>query len=464
MLNFINRAEELNFLEERYKGKNFEFFVIYGRRRIGKTELIKAFLSDKPHIYLLCDKSGIDTNIDRFKKKIAECLNEPVIAATSPEEVFGYLKEKVKNKRFVVVFDEFSYLVERDASVPSLFQVVIDEILKNTDIFLIFCGSSVSMMEKGVLSHKSPLYGRKTAHLRISQIPFSYLHDFFPMNSIEKNIEFYSILGGIPFYLEKFSDKKKTFENAKEQILHKRGKLYEEVDFLLKEELREPDVYKTILSAVASGKTKVVEIANASKIKAHDMDKYLKVLIRLGILKKEIPVTEIKSKKSVYSIDDNFFNFYFSFCEPYKSDLEIGELNNAMARLKGGFSLYAGKKFEKFVQEEVLRKLGIMDIQKAGRWWGHYRDSENKRKEVEIDIVALNEKEKKILFAECKWQEKVDAEKIYNELVEKRELVEWHNNKRKEYYAIFAKSFRKKIKKENLMLFDLKELKKVFRV
>lgn len=463
MLKFIDRAEELNFLEQRYKGKDFEFFVIYGRRRIGKTELIKAFLSDKPHIYLLCDKSGIDNNIDRFKKKIAEYLGEPVIATNNIEEFFSYLKEKVNNRRFVIVFDEFSYLVEKNASVPSLFQVVVDEILKNTDIFLILCGSSISMMERGVLSHKSPLYGRKTAHMRIFPITFNYFHDFFPLNNMEKNIEFYSILGGVPFYLEKFSGDKKTFENAKEQILDKNGKLYEEIDFLLKEELREPDVYKTILNAIASGKTKVVEIANTSKIKTHDIDKYLKVLMRLGILKKEIPVTETKSKKSIYYIDDNFFDFYFSFYEPYKSDLGLGEFNNAMAKLKEGFSSYVGKKFEKFIQEEILRKLDIMEIQRAGRWWGHYRDSENKRNEVEIDIVALNEKNSEILFAECKWQENVDAEEIYNGLLGKKDFVEWHNRKRKERFAVFAKSFKKKIRQENLMLFDLNDMKRIFR-
>jgi len=241
ILKFINRNEELEFLEERYRRKNFEFFVIYGRRRVGKTELIKNFLKDKKNIYFLSDKSGTERNVERFKKKIAEYFNEPVIATNDIEEVFSYFVERIDEK-VVIVFDEFSYLLEKDDAISSIFQVICDELLKGKNIFLILCGSSISMMESEALSSKSPLYGRKTGHIKLIPIRFRYFKDFFPNNKIEKNIEFYAILDGIPFYLEKFSDKKSVFENIKEQILDKKGGLYEEVEFLLKEELREPDI------------------------------------------------------------------------------------------------------------------------------------------------------------------------------------------------------------------------------
>lgn len=463
ILKFIDRREELRFLEERYKTKNFEFFVIYGRRRVGKTELIKHFLKDKPHLYLLCDKSGLDRNIIRFKKKIAEYFEEPSIATNNLEEIFSYLIKKEKG--LIIVFDEFSYLVEKDSATPSMFQVVVDEVLKNTNIFLILCGSSISMMEEGVLSYKSPLYGRKTAHIRISPVSFNYFYDFFPLNNMEKNIEFYAVLGGVPFYLEKFSDKKSSLENIREQISDKKGKLYEEIDFLLKEELREPDVYKTILTAIAGGNTKVVEIANKSGIRVQDINKYLKVLIRLGIVKKEIPVTEKKGKKSIYSIDDNFFDFYFSFSEPHKSDLEIGEMKNIEDDLKNKFTSFVGKKFEKLIREEILRKIDIVKAEKIGRWWG-YRKENNERKTVEIDIVVLNEKTKEILFCECKWQNKINANTIMKELLEKSKYVEWYNKNREENYAIFAKSFSNKIKKfgeRTVYCFDLEDIEKILR-
>ena len=456
---FVNRTEELSFLEERYKNKNFEFFVIYGRRRVGKTELIKNFLKDKEHIYFLCDKSGTERNVQRFKKSIAEFLKEPIIESNDLEEIFSYLAKKIKNK-IIIVLDEFSYLTEKDSAISSVFQVICDEILKKENIFLILCGSSISMMEEGVLSYKSPLYGRKTAHIKLLPIKFKHFKEFFPSNEIEKNIEFYAILDGIPFYLEKFNDKISLLKNIDEQMLSKKGQFYEEIDFLLREELREPDVYKTILDAIASGKTKVVDIANKSRIKVQDIDKYLKTLIRLGIIKKENPITEVKSKKSSYLIDDNFFNFSFLFLEPNKSKIEIGELESTEEKIKIEFSAFVGKKFERLIKNEILPLINIIDIQKIGKWWGYKREN-NERKVIEIDIVALNEKTKEILFVECKWKEKVNALGIINELAGKSKYVNWYNETRRESYAIFAKSFDKKIEEFNgkkVYCFNLKDI------
>jgi AAA+ ATPase superfamily predicted ATPase len=415
---------------------------------------------------LLCDKSGTERNIYRFKRKIAEYLKEPIIETNDLEEIFSHLMGRIKNKKIIIVFDEFSYLVEKDNTIPSQFQVIIDDILKQTNNFLILCGSSISMMEKGVLSYKSALYGRKTAHIKLRDIPFHSFNDFFPSNNIEKNIEFNAVLGGVPFYLEKFSDKKNTFDNIKDQIFGKNGQLYEEVDFLLKEELREPDVYKSILSAIASGQTKVVEIANRSGIKVHDMDKYLKVLIRLGIVKKETLITRTKSKKTIYSIDDNFFSFSFVFSEPFRSNLEIGDTKIVEEKLNQDFNAFTGKKFEKFIREEIIQKLDIIQPQKIGRWWGNYRDQEaNARRDIEIDVIALNSNTNEILFGECKWIDNVDGKDLLKKLIEKTEYVEWPNKRknRREYYIIIAKSFKKKSTEKNVFYFDLKDIEKLLR-
>jgi AAA+ ATPase superfamily predicted ATPase len=259
---------------------------------------------------------------------------------------------------------------------------------------------------------------------------------------------------------------KTIFDNIREQIFDKKGHLYEEIDFLLKEELREPDVYKSILTALAAGQTKVVEIANTSGIKVHDIDKYLKVLMRLGIIKKENPITKVKSKKTTYSIDDNFFSFSFLFTEPHKSNLEIGEIEVTEEKLHQNFNTFVGRRFEKLIREEILQKLDIFTSQKIGRWWGHYRDEiTNTRREIEIDIVALNENTKEILFGECKWQINVDGNQVLKELKEKINYFEWpyKHKSRKEYYLIIAKSFKKKIMEKNVYYFDLKDLEKVLR-
>lgn len=458
-LKFIDRKKEIAFLNGRYSDKGFDMIIIYGRRRIGKTELIKEFIKNKPHIYFLCDKKGTERNVIRFKKKISSFLDEPVVATNDLEEIFSYLLKKTEGKS-VIVFDEFSYLVEKDKDIPSVFQVVIDELLSKQNLTLILCGSSVSMMIQGALSYKSPLYGRKTGHINLQEIDFKHLYDMFPKKKTKEIVETYAILGGVPFYLEKVSSSKSVFENIDENIVSKDGKLYEETDFLLKTELREPDVYKAIIEAVANGATKVVEIANKSGIKARDIDKYLKTLIRLGILKKSIPVTETKSKRSVYSVEDNFFDFWFRFCEPYKSDLELGEKRIVKESIKKNFNIYAGKKFEELIRKHT--HVFFPDFQKTGKWWGYYREK-SERKTAEIDIVGLNKQKKEVLFAECKWKDNVNAEKVFSELKKKSEFVMWNKDKRKEYYAIFARSFRKKIKQKNTYCYDLQDFEKTIK-
>ncbi len=457
MFLFIDREEELDFLEERYRQHSFDFIVIYGRRRIGKTELIKNFIKDKPHIYMLCNKAGTSANISGFKREVAKFVREPEIASGNLEEIFSYLSEKAKDK-LVIVLDEFSYLVEKDDAVPSLFQGVIDEVLKTKNLMLIICGSSISMMES-LLGYKNPLYGRKTGHMKIDFLKFRYLKEFFPQNTLEENIKTYAILGGVPFYLEKFDAGRSALDNARKEIFSKKGRLYEEVEFLLKEEFREPDIYKGILSAIAQGNAKVADIANKTGIKASDMDRYLKILMVLGIIRKEIPVTERKSKKTLYTIDDNFFDFYSMFFEPYRSEIELGELSNLEETLKKNFNAYTGKKFENLIRKEAIRKISPFPISKVGRWWGFYREKEQ-RKELEIDIVALNEETKKILFCECKWQDRMNAEKILNELKEKAKYVNWHNETREEYYAVVAKSFA--LKTKQALCVDLGDIEKIF--
>lgn len=463
-LKFVNRKEELEFLEERYRLSSFEFFVIYGRRRVGKTELIKEFVQKKPHLYFLCDRGGTQNNLSRLRKKVGEFLEEPPLASENWEELFTHLVKRVKEKKMpklIIAFDEFSYLVEKDDAVPSFFQVIIDEILKPENIMLILLGSSVSMMEKGVLSSKSPLYGRKTAHLRVEPIKFRHYPLFFPDNDFKKNLEFHAVLGGVPFYMIQFSESKNTFLNINEEILSRRGHLYEEIDFLLKEEFREPAVYRNIMEAVNSGCSKLVEIANKSNIPVQDMDRYLKSLMNIGLLHREVPITEKNSKRSVYSIKDNFFRFWFYFCEPFKSNLALGELSLIQKKINGNFNHFVARCFEEVIRNEYFQLI-FPDFKQVGGWWGHWREN-GQRKELEIDFCAINDESKKILFGECKWQEKVDAKKVLAELKEKATHVDWHNQQRKESYAIFAKSFKEQVKMENVHLFDLRDLNQILK-
>ncbi|OPY26018.1 MAG: Archaeal ATPase [Methanocella sp. PtaU1.Bin125] len=458
-LKFVDRVSELDMLNRAYAEDGFHFIVIYGRRRVGKTELLKQFIKDKDAIYFLCDKSGTANNMDRFKRMVAEHLDEPAIETDEPEKIFSYIARKA-NPGTVLIFDEFAYLMEKDDAIASIFQRVIDEVLKNTNMMLVVCGSSMSMMLDGVLAHKSPLYGRKTNHALINPMRLTDINELLPSNTLEENIRAYSVLGGIPYYLNKFRDGVDTIENVRTQILDKNGALYEETDFLLREELREPDIYKTIVTAVASGTTRVTEIANKCRMKPQDLDRYLKVLRRLGIIKRECPITDRKSKKTIYVIDDNFFAFWFRYCEPRKADLEIGDPTVVMQRLEKDFHAFVGRGFEKIAREEMLRKLYPGAYTDIGRWWGHYRDGDQ-RKEIEIDILGLNPEKIVAGFFECKWQDLSEAEarKILDDLREKARYVEWHNGDRKETFGIFARSITKKesLRRDGFLAFDLRD-------
>jgi len=462
---FVNRERELKFFNDKYRSKGFDFIVIYGRRRVGKTELVKQFIKDKKNIYFLADKRGTEFNIDRFKQKISEFLDEPRVELDTLEAVFSYLLKKIGDQRLIICIDEFSYLIEKDDSIPSVFQLIIDEILNKSNIMLILLGSSVSLMENGVLSSKSPLYGRRTGQFKIEPLSFSNILEFFPNRELSENVLLYSVFGGIPFYLNKI-DNGAALDNIKSLILKKGEILYEEIDFLLKEELREPSTYKSILEAIASGCSKIGEISNKAKVETRDIDKYLKVLINLGYVEKEISPTEKeKSKKTIYRIKDNFFKFWFKFCSPKLSELEIGREGEVFSFIKNNLNSFVGIIFEE-ICKEFLGKNRIFEYKKVGRWWG-YKRIDNKREEIEIDICAVNEKTKEILFGECKWQDNVNVESIMKDLREKIEYVEWNNEKRKESYAVFAKSFSKKIDEfegKKIYCFDLKDIEKRLKI
>ena len=230
---FVNREKELKFLADKYRSKGFDFIVIYGRRRVGKTELVKQFIKDKRNIYFLADKRGTEFNINRFKEKISELLDEPRVELETFEEVFSHLLKKIGGERLIICIDEFSYLIEKDDSIPSVFQLIIDEILNKSNIMLILLGSSVSLMESGVLSSKSPLYGRRTGQFKIEPLSFANVLEFFPNRELSENAVIYAVFGGIPFYLNKV-DSKSVLENIKSLILKKGEILYEEIDFLHK--------------------------------------------------------------------------------------------------------------------------------------------------------------------------------------------------------------------------------------
>lgn len=445
MIMFINRQNELNKLLEISKSKKAELVILYGRRRVGKSRLLIQFAKKTDALYLLADVS----------KNILDVLSTQVkdefVKFGTWEDFFDFL---YRSRHKIIIIDEFQYLYQINKAWPSMLQRWWEKI-KETDKKIILCGSIISTIYKISKGYGSALYGRKTYEMQINPLKFKFIKGFLPNYSLEELVQVYSILGGVPRYLEEFDSKFSIDYNIRKKILDKTCFLYNEPVNLLFEEFRDPAPYISILLAITQGYTKFAEISEVSKIESHKLPKYLLVLERVGLIEKEIPVTEkkIKVKTTRYKIKDNFYKFWFGFVFRNKSMLEQGlekEVSNSIRKV---FNQYVGSCFEDICRELIL-DLKIFKCDKIGKWW---------HKDKEIDIVALNEQTKQILFAECKWQDKVNAEKVLKKLKEKSQNVEWYNDKRKEYYAIFAKGFKERVKEPNLFLFDLNDLKKVLK-
>lgn len=448
---FINRKEELKALEERWKSPKAEFMVLYGRRRVGKTELIEHFLKNKKGIRLLGRTETEKSNLERFSKDLSELFKEEHIKINpfqSWDAFFSLIASKAEKERIAIAIDEFPYLIDASKPIPSVLQDWWDRKLKNSNIFLILCGSSISMMVGKVLSHKSPLYGRRTGQIKVEPMGFFSACEFFNKFTAKELVYAYSILGGTPGYLLEFDEKKSIRDNIKDSFLRKDKFLFQDAEFVLKEELKEPKFYFAILRAIAIGKTTIGDIMNETGLQKGIVGKYLSVLAELDLVKREIPVTEKqphKSRKGIYILKDNFYRFWFNFVSPNIEEIEQNRQDMILSsKIMPELDHYTSYIFEK-ICAEWLWKLALFDYEKVGKWWD---------KEQEIDIVAVAGK--RILFAECKWQDNVDARKLLEELKVKAKLVEWHNNGREESYALFARSFKSKIEG----CFDLKDLEK----
>jgi hypothetical protein len=454
-MKFIDRERELNNLKAWWASKDAQLIVIYGRRRIGKTELIKRFIKDKPHIYFIAQQISEAENLKTLGKIVGEYFDDMILKEKGFDNwstFFEYLKKHVK-ERLIIAIDEFPYLAESNKGISSVFQAGWDEHLKELPIFLILCGSSMAMMEREVLSFKAPLYGRRTGQLRLKPFSFFEASEFFSGLSFEDRLLYYSVLGGNPSYLSRVNPKKSWEENIVSLILSPASPLYSEVEFLLHEELREPRNYFSILKAIALNKTRISEIVNETGFDKSILHKYLFVLEDLQLIQKEYPVTEknpLKSKKGLYRLQDQYFKFWFRYVLPNKSRLEEGREDLVLEIIRNDITSLVAENYEQVAREILSRdQTKIFSFDRLGRWWD---------RNEEIDLVALNEKEKKILLGEVKWSNKPVGLNILEELKRKSSLIDWERSKRKEYYCLFSKSgftetIIKQAREERILLF-----------
>lgn len=435
---FIGRERELRALDKMYASGKFEFAVIYGRRRVGKTALINHFINDRKAIYFMGVESSEKQNLENFSRSIIEYTSE--ISAegmfSSFQTALEYAFRLAENERLVLVIDEYPYVARASKSLASTLQLLIDKYKDNSKLMLILCGSSMSYMEDNVLAYKAPLYGRRTAQLKI--LPFDFEETCRCLTNMEDEDKalIYGVVGGTPQYLLQIDDRLSVEENIKETFLNPVSFLFEEPINLLKQEVREPAIYTAVITAVAQGATRMSEIATKVGANTSVCSVYLKNLIDLGIIKKEMPYGEKASKKSIYVIEDNMFRFWYRFVLENNSIIMRGAADIVYRRISPEFSDYMGSVFEEICKQYLWKTLisGRTPIQfsSMGRWWGN---NPVEKKQVEINIAAEQDKDT-ALFGECKWRnEKLDTE-VLDALILKSELFPYKNK----FYYLFSKS------------------------
>lgn len=435
-MEFINREYELEVLRRAYLEEKSQFIVLYGKRRVGKTSLVKEFAKDLPHIYFLADKATEKDQLQSLSERVGLLFNDEFLLSRgfgTWNEFFRYLKGKGK---VVIIIDEFPFLVESNRAIPSLFQKGWDEELKESGIYLLLLGSSIGMMESEVLNYKSPLFGRRTGQMLVTPLDYWHARKFFPDKSPDEFMLMYAMLGGTPAYLLQFDPTVDLWSNIRNRMLVPEAYLFSEPEFILREELREPRNYFAILRAISMGKTRSSEIINETGFEKSLVGKYLSVLTELKIIRREVPVTENsfeKSKKGIYVMDDNFFRFWFAFVFPNKSFIEERELDYLIEKkIKPRLDIFTSLTFEEVSRSYVKKGyLGDLKFNQVGRWW---------TKDAEIDIVALNEDGNSVLFGEVKWSINMVGIDVLADLKRKAVLVEWGRDGRKEYFALFSRS------------------------
>lgn len=383
-------------------------------------------------------ESNAKQNLENFSKNIMECSHglQADTAFLSFQAALEYVFQMAEKERLILAVDEYPYVARTSKSLASTLQLLIDKYKDTSKLMLILCGSSMSYMEDHVLAYKAPLYGRRTAQMKILPFDFEDTCRYFKNFSDEDKALIYGIVGGTPQYLLQLDDKLSISDNIKNTFLNPASSLYEEPENLLKQEVREPALYNAIITAIANGASRMVEISTKVGEDTSVCATYLKNLIALGLVQKETPYGEKASRKSVYTIDDNMFRFWYRFVPANNSIIARGAADLVYKRIEPCLSDYMGKVFEEICKQYLWKLLlsgkSPVEFTKLGRWWG---TDPKEKKQTEIDIMGEQDKDT-ALFGECKWtNEKVDAG-VLETLVKRSQLFHYKNTR----LYLFSKS------------------------
>lgn len=426
---FIGRKAELEVLEKMYASDTFEMLVLYGRRRVGKSTLIKEFIEGKRSAYFLAEKSDLHRNVAVWSKRVIESFEPQLSGAMLPDidSLFSFIGEQSSSERTIIVIDELPFLATADPGFLSMLQGAIDENWSKKNMFLIICGSSVSFMEDEVLSEKSPIFGRRTGQLQLK--PFDYLEsaEFVPMYSYEEKAICYAVTGGIAKYLSLFDPQKNLDENIINLFFTSTGYLHEETQNLLSQEFRSIASYNDVVRTIAGGTVKISEIADKANMAQPMASHIVSNLVQIGIASKDNAITDENNKKKVqYTLKDGMFRFWYRFVPDALSMIELGKGEDYYYRnVKPKLHEYMGVEFEKMCQYHAIRmssndNIGC-EIMKVGKWWG---SDPITKLPTDIDVVGIDPLEHKAVLGECKFRNEPMDKAIYEDLRQKYRLID----------------------------------------
>lgn len=440
---FFGREDELRALEDACHRDGFQMAVVYGRRRIGKTTLLREFCKDKKSVFFTAIKTTVPRNTELFARTALEQLAPELSGSLFPsfDSLCAFLGEKCKNERIIVVIDEFPYFEKKSGAISSTLQKAIDEQWQFGNMFFIVCGSSISFMEDEVLSQKSPLFGRRTMQLKLEALDYRQVASFLPSWSRHDQAVVYGVTGGVPKYLSLFDEHRSLDENLVALYFSKTGYLYEEADNLLSQEFRDVDIYGRIIEAVASGASQLTEIADKAAIPSQNVTHILNNLMETNIVTRLRAITEEHNKKKThYVLSDDMLRFWYRFVPDAVGAIEIGHGDVFYERnVRPYLSAFMGSVFEKMCRYYTLLQ-GITgafkcSVTQVGTWWG---TNPAIKEETDIDVVGLDKHSKEALIGECKFKAEPLDKKVYDSLVERTGLL--HEHYRVVQYLFFSAS------------------------
>ena len=437
----IDRGAELERINEALHRENTQFIVIYGRRRIGKSELIKRIVKVRHKaIYFLSDTSSETVQRAAFSKVVASVIDGfDKVIYPDWESLFRSFNNQL-SERMLVCLDEFPYLVKSCDALPSIIQKLLNEKILKFD--LILCGSSQQLMHGYVLNRQSPLYGLANEIIKMQPIPARYMEMAMECDAVQA-VEEYAIWGGVPRYWELRRDYPDEETAIRKVLLDPQGPLIEEPQRLLRDDMRDTVQASTLLTIIGNGANKLSEIATRAGKDSSTISEPLSKLRDLGYISREIPFGESpkKSKKGLYHINDSLLRFHYQFIVPYRSVLELGRIDVVMQVVRAQLPQFIGQCWELLCREYVSGNIidGVA-YNVASRWWGKIFPPEDKDgKMVELDVVAESIDKKHILIGECKWTHDEDADRLMDILEKKAKYLPFIKKGQEVHLVLFLK-------------------------